>query len=293
MPPTTRRIQAVVMKLPDNVRPWADQFLQAWWMQKVTGRPSRPDEIYHPGDLSTWLEFHRSREALLNALMVALAGSAPPAGKKMEVFLSWLRRQDVSNSQVWQMWQSQAGFYFRQCFLPCLLDLSESPWRLYRKATAEKPDWDAMGQLLYLDPSAAADPAIGQRLHTCRYSADPKKAVDCGYRLADGGYRWLDDEKAEVVKTRKIRIGAALQLLADLLKTDKRAKYAVTAPDVKDLWDAVAQDLEGQPYSDLPITRLSIRLKHERQALQKWLEHNFEGLDPEESNLLRTFSSRR
>jgi len=127
------------------------------------------------------------------------------------------------------------GFYFL-VYAPCLQFYAVPPSNLYGKALNR--DISAIEQLLKLDPLVLHDPVIGFQIQSVRLNG---KANDYDRILAAISkspaisYKEMKNER----KTIKSDQGALIYVLA------KASKAPLKVPQIRDLYDALAQDFDG------------------------------------------------
>ena len=129
--------------------------------------------------------------------------------------------------------------FFMLVLTPCWLLYREHPTRLYRKARLGEPD--ALEKLLRLDPLMLHDPAIGRRIQVLRFTN--KTAAYQNLLEAP-----LKPPKARISRKKMKYVTAGLiSCLSSLIKKP------LTEPEIRALFDAVAQDADGSPIdTDLP-----------------------------------------
>ena len=135
------------------------------------------------------------------------------------------------------------GFYFLVYF-PCLRFYEVTPANLYEKAITG--DLSAIELLLKLDPLLLHDPAIGFQIQTLRLSGKTNN-----YELVLGAvlknpminYKSMKKERRSI----KSDYGAQIYVLA------KAFKNPLEAPQIRGLFDALSEDLDGT-YQDDDIT---------------------------------------
>ena len=122
---------------------------------------------------------------------------------------------------------------------PCWLLYRTHPTRLYRKARLG--DIEALEKLLRLDPLMLHDPAIGNRIQALRF-ANKTAAYE---NLLEAP---LKRPKTRITRKKiKYSMAGLISALATIIK------QPLTEPEIRALFDAVAQDTNGSPIdTDLP-----------------------------------------
>lgn len=123
------------------------------------------------------------------------------------------------------------GSFFLLVTVPCWLLYQIHPGRLYRKA--RQGNFDALKNLLNLDPLMIHDPMIGKQIQKLRF-----KNKSWQYETL---FEILLKESTINVTPQQMKyaLGGFLSALAKLLKV------RLTAPDIQKLYDAVALDFDG------------------------------------------------
>jgi len=148
--------------------------------------------------------------------------------------------------------------FFILVTVPCWLIYRISPTRLYRKA--RQGNYDAIKKLLCLDPLMLHDPVIGKRMQQLRFTYKTKQYNDLLETLTK-------DHPLNVSSQQiKYAIGGLLSAGARMLK------LRLTAPDIQKLFNAVAEDFDGNLFDpDLAVNESSFAREIHRYR-QYWLE---------------------
>lgn len=140
---------------------------------------------------------------------------------------------------------------------PCWLIYHTSPTRLYRKARLG--DYNAIKKLLCLDPLMLHDPAIGKRMQQLRFTYKTNQYNDLLEILTK-------DHHLKVTSQRiKYAVGGLLSVIA------KTVKLKLTAPDIQKLFNAVAEDCDGNLVDPELATESSFAREIYRYRMY-WLE---------------------
>lgn len=148
--------------------------------------------------------------------------------------------------------ETELAFLFLVAF-PCWLLYKEWPSKLYRKARLGK-DTNAIHKLLRLDPFLLHDPAIGREIQRIRING--KQSV----------YRNLLSAPLHPIKLKLTSRGIK-DILAGLISLLAEAiKQPLTSTDIRDLFDAVAQDTDKQD--------IDTSLPESQEAYSKVIQRN-------------------
>jgi hypothetical protein len=125
--------------------------------------------------------------------------------------------------------ETELAFMFL-VFFPCWFFYKEWPSKLYRKAI--KGDTNAIHKLLRLDPFTLHDPAIGRQIQYVRINGRQSLYAE----LLNAP---LKPVKVKLTsRTMKDMLAGMISLLAEAIK------QPLTSTDIRDLFDAVAQDAD-------------------------------------------------
>lgn len=134
-----------------------------------------------------------------------------------------------------QTHELQLGFYFL-VYTPCQLFYGTSPSVLYRNALTG--NISAIEDLLKLDPLTLHDPAIGYQIQSVRLHGkinDYEQILAAINKRPTINYKQLSDER------KSIKSDHAAQILV----LAKSIKEPLEVPQIRELYDALAQDLDG------------------------------------------------
>lgn len=153
------------------------------------------------------------------------------------------------------------------------MEYHQRPWQLYRQAS--RGDIDALEKLLRLDSMLLSDPAIGRQLFRLRkHNSAAEKLLlqadsegrnskltlaDVKFSLA-GLIQKLSQELNRVASreffepillehtqpAHRLAMRRWIKRQRDRIRRLRRPKFALTAADIRRLFDAVAQDSEGK-----------------------------------------------
>lgn len=127
------------------------------------------------------------------------------------------------------------AFYFL-VYAPCTLLYTVSPFQLYREAI--DGDVKSIEKLLKLDPLIIHDPSIGFQIQSFRLKGkinDYETIISAVLKNPTAQYQDMRDER----KCIKSNHGASIYFLAKALRKPLRA------PQIRELFDAIAQDFDG------------------------------------------------
>lgn len=153
--------------------------------------------------------------------------------------------------------ETALAFLFLVAF-PCWLLYKEWPSKLYHKAI--KGDTNAIHKLLRLDPFTLHDPAIGRQIQQVRIHG--RQTL----------YAELLSAPLKPIKT-KLTSRTIKDLLAGMIALLAEAiKQPLTSTDIRDLFDAVAQDADNQD--------IDTSLPESQEAYSKVIQRNRPGWKP-------------
>jgi hypothetical protein len=121
--------------------------------------------------------------------------------------------------------------FFMLVTVPCWLIYRISPTRLYRKA--RQGNYASIKKLLCLDPLMIHDPVIGKKIQQLRFTNKTHKYNNLLETITK------DHHLKVTSQSMKYAVGGFLSAIARILK--KR----LTAPDIHNLFNAVAKDFDG------------------------------------------------
>jgi hypothetical protein len=147
--------------------------------------------------------------------------------------------------------EAELAFLFLVAF-PCLLLYKECPSRLYRKA--RQGNTNAIHKLLRLDPFLLHDPSIGREIQKVRIHGRQTAYAD----LLNAPLKPIKLKLTS--RTIKDMLAGLISLLADALK------QPLTSTDIRDLFDAVAQDADKRD--------IDTSLPESQEAYSKVIQRN-------------------
>lgn len=153
-------------------------------------------------------------------------------------------------------------FLFLVAF-PCWFFYKEWPSALYYRAIRKNGDTNAIHKLLRLDPFVLHDPAIGKRIQNVRINGKLSHFEE----LLNAPLKPLKVKLTS--RTMKDMLAGFISLFAETLK------QPLTSTEIRDLFDAVAQDADKQdidttlPESQEGYLKVIQRNRHEWQSLMR------------------------
>ncbi|GFE58739.1 hypothetical protein [Geobacter sp. AOG1] len=152
--------------------------------------------------------------------------------------------------------------FFLLVMCPCFLFFQMSPTRLYRNA--RRGDIAAIEKLLSIDPLLLHDPSIGKQIQDLRFN---NKSTSYE-RLLETARKPFKPKKLSRHKMKVFQAGL-ISFMANGIK------QPLTEPQIRALFDAVAQDAQGKQIdTDLPDSPESFAkaIQRKREPWQKLLD---------------------